>query len=75
MSPAGQGGGELVADLKQAIRDAGVSLNELARRAGVSQGQLSRFVRGERNLSLESASKLMIALGLRVAPATTRRRK
>jgi transcriptional regulator with XRE-family HTH domain len=58
----------LVEQLKQAINDSGKSLNQLGHAAGVSPGQLSRFVRGERNLSLEVAEKICRALRLRLSP-------
>ena len=43
-----------------AIRDSGLTLSELARRTGVHESQLSRFVRGERMLALPSAEKLFV---------------
>lgn len=39
---------------------------ELGRRAGVSQPQLSRFVSGERTLTLPAAAKVCETLGLRL---------
>jgi transcriptional regulator with XRE-family HTH domain len=56
----------LVAVLKRAVENSGVSLSELARRSGVSHSQISRFVRGERLLALDAASKLFDALGLQI---------
>jgi transcriptional regulator with XRE-family HTH domain len=57
---------DLIAILKCAVEESGLSMYELARKSGVSQSQLSRFMRGERALSLESASKLFEPLGLKV---------
>ena len=54
----------LVAQLRQAIRDSGLSLNEIGRRAGVSEGQLSRFLRGDRTLTLPAAAKVCLYFGL-----------
>jgi transcriptional regulator with XRE-family HTH domain len=59
-------GPELVGAIRQAVRKCGLSLNELSRRSGVSQPQLSRFMREERSLTLDSASKLIDCLPLRV---------
>src|SRR5262245_66145994 len=50
----------LVAQLRQAIRDSGLSLHELGRRTGVSQGQLSRFLRGDRTLTLPAAARVCL---------------
>lgn len=57
---------DIVEQLKAAIMDSGLSLNELSRRSGVDQGQLSRFMRGLRHLSLPSAAKACLALRLRL---------
>lgn len=46
------------------VQRRGLSLYELANEAGVTPGQLSRFDRAERSLSLETASKLCEVLGL-----------
>jgi transcriptional regulator with XRE-family HTH domain len=54
----------LVAQLQQAIRDSNLSLNELGRRTGVSQGQLSRFMRGDRTLTLPAAGRVCDYFGL-----------
>lgn len=56
----------LIAELKEAIRDSGLSLNEIARQTGVSDPQLSRFMRGERSLTLGSAAKLFDFFELKV---------
>jgi transcriptional regulator with XRE-family HTH domain len=57
----------VVRQLQDAIRASGLSLQELGRRAGVSQGQLSRFLRGDRTLTLPAAARLCLyfRLGLR----------
>jgi hypothetical protein len=57
----------LVRQLRQAIADSNLSLNELARRAGVSEGQLSRFLRGHRALTLPTAARLCEYFGLELA--------
>jgi ribosome-binding protein aMBF1 (putative translation factor) len=50
--------------VRQAIEASGLSLAELARRSGVSPAQLSRFLRGERSLTLETLDPLAKVLGL-----------
>lgn len=42
----------------------------LAKLSGVSQGQLVRFVQGERTITLASAAKLARVLGLVLKPQT-----
>src|SRR5258708_1200170 len=59
----------LVERLREAIRDSGESLNHLGERAGVGRDRLSRFLRGERGLTLDAAEKLCRALGLRLTRA------
>jgi transcriptional regulator with XRE-family HTH domain len=43
-----------------------LSLNELGRRCGVSAAQLSRFLHGERSLTLPAAEKVCDFLGLKL---------
>lgn len=58
----------MVGILKEAIRGSGQSLNKLAKESGVGSDRLSRFMRGERDLTLTAAEKVCVALGLRLAP-------
>ena len=51
--------------LRQAIQASGRSLNQLQQETGVSRSQLSRFMRGERDISLTVAEKVCDVLGLR----------
>jgi transcriptional regulator with XRE-family HTH domain len=57
----------LVEQLIDAIRDSGQSLNQLSKVSGVDSGRLSRFVRGERNISFEAAARVCRALNLELA--------
>jgi hypothetical protein len=57
----------LVGELQQVIRDSGLTLTEIGKASGVDQGQLSRFVRGERTITLPAAAKLCVFFGLRLA--------
>jgi transcriptional regulator with XRE-family HTH domain len=47
-----------------AVQACGLSLSQLAERAGVSKGGLSLFQRGQATLTLESAEALCAVLGL-----------
>jgi transcriptional regulator with XRE-family HTH domain len=55
--------------LKEAIRQSGKSLYQLAQATGIDSGRLSRFLRGERGLSFEALEKIWAALDLRIAGA------
>jgi hypothetical protein len=57
----------VVEQLRQAIRDSGKGLNALGAECGVDGGRLSRFMRGERDLTLEGAAAVCKALGLYLA--------
>ena len=54
--------------IQQAIREAGVSLNEVARRADVDAGAVSRFMRNDRTMTLPQIEKLCRLLGLELRP-------
>ena len=58
----------VVHQLQNAIRASGLSLNELGRRTGVSEGQLSRFLRGDRTLTLPAAARVCLYFGLELCP-------
>lgn len=49
--------------LRKAIRDSGLSANELAQQTGVNQTLISRFLRGK-DMGIERASKIAVYLGL-----------
>jgi plasmid maintenance system antidote protein VapI len=59
--------GDLVDQVRQAIAGSGLSLNQLAKATGVHQAQLSRFMRGERTLTLTAAARLCTYLGLHLS--------
>ena len=50
----------------QAIEESGKSVRSIALAAGISQPQLSRFVKGERDLLLDAVDKLAKSLGLQL---------
>lgn len=55
--------------LQRAIAASGMSLNQIGKAAGVSQAQLSRFVRGDRTLTLPVADRLCGLFGLALTRA------
>jgi transcriptional regulator with XRE-family HTH domain len=67
--PARMEGSPLIGVLKEAIQESGLSVNELAKQSGVSQPQLSRFMRGDRSLTLPAAEKLVEFFGMRLVKA------
>ena len=58
-------------DLREAIVTSGKSHYRLAQEAGITPGVISRFVSGERDLRLETASKLAELLGIRLTKPRT----
>ncbi|MHC4067695.1 MAG: helix-turn-helix domain-containing protein [Planctomycetota bacterium] len=54
--------------LRRAIADSGLTLTRLAELTGVDEGRLSRFVRGERTLTMPAADALCEVLGLQLVP-------
>src|SRR5262245_23030662 len=61
--------GKITEQLKQAIRETELPVMEIARQAGISQGQLSRFMRDHRTLTLPVVEKLCALLGLELRRA------
>jgi len=56
----------LTKQLREAIQNSGKSLNQLARECGVGPDRLSRFLRGERDLTVDAADRICRALRLRL---------
>jgi transcriptional regulator with XRE-family HTH domain len=50
--------------LRASIRKSGLLQEQIAEATGVSQGVLSRFIRGERSINLTTAEKLAEYFGL-----------
>lgn len=59
---------ELVDALKRAIIDSGLTHYRIAKDAGVTPDVIDRFVRGERDLRLETAGKIAAVLGMTLKP-------
>jgi transcriptional regulator with XRE-family HTH domain len=57
--------------LRQAIRDSGKPLNQLGSECGIDRGRLSRFMRGERDLTGAAIGRLAEALGLKLVAGET----
>lgn len=55
--------------LREAILGSGMSCYEIAKRAGVTNSQLSLFINNQRSLTLTSAAKIARVLGLELQPA------
>jgi len=68
-------GAGLTEQLRHAIRQSGLSLNEIARTSGVGADRLSRFMRGQRDLTLRAADKLFSVFHLRVVSEEAERGK
>jgi hypothetical protein len=65
---------DVVDQLRDAIRGSGRSLTQLGKESGVPVPSLSRFMKGERTLTLPAVSKLCTTLGLELTKAKPRRR-
>lgn len=59
--------------VREAIAASGLSLREIARRSAVSHGQLGRFLRRERTLTLEALDRLAPVLKLKVSSRARKR--
>lgn len=66
--PAPVAGPSISDQLRREIRDCGLSGYALAELADVARPMISRFVAGDRSLSLETVDKLARALRLQLAP-------
>lgn len=57
---------KLLDDIRKAIKASGQSCYRIAKETGVATSQLSRFLNGERGLSVESLTVLCDYLGLEI---------
>src|SRR5262249_4603653 len=67
--------GLLNQQLRAAIAGSGLSLNQLGKKCQVAASQLSRFVRGQRDLTTTAAGRVCEALGLKLAPGKAKKGK
>jgi len=56
----------LIGQIRRAARECGLPQNALARAAGIDKAALSRFVHGERGLTMENLNALADVLNLRI---------
>ena len=61
--------------LRRIVADSGKTLGQITRDTGIDKSALSRFVNGERGVSMEAMDKLGEYLGLRIVKATKSRAK
>ena len=59
---------DLETQLREAIEASKLNQPQLAELSKVNQGQISRFLSGDRNLTLKSAAKIANALNLELRP-------
>jgi transcriptional regulator with XRE-family HTH domain len=52
--------------LQEAIRGTGLTQREVSRVTGIDEGLISRFVRGQREMSFKTIDQLLDALGLEI---------
>ena len=55
--------------LRRAIEESPITQYALAKISGIDKGILSRFIRGERTITLATAARLVEALDLELRPA------
>jgi plasmid maintenance system antidote protein VapI len=53
-------------ELRRAVQDSGLTLYRIAKGSGIAYQVLHRFANGERDLTLETASKLADYFGMRL---------
>ena len=62
-------------ELRQAIERSGVSRYSIWQQTGIDQGSLSKFMDGERGLSIESIDTIAELLGLHICTADAKSRR
>jgi plasmid maintenance system antidote protein VapI len=65
---------DIEVQLREAILGSGISCYEIAKRAGVTNSQLSLFINHQRSLTLTSAAKIARVLGLELRPVQNGRK-
>lgn len=66
---------KLTDQLRRAVADSGRTLGEFSRDTGIDKSALSRFVNGERGLSMESLDTIGEYLGLRIVAGKPKTKK
>jgi len=60
-------------ELREAVEGSGLSRYSIWQQTGIDQGTLSKFMAGDRGLSIESIDKLADLLGLHICTADAKR--
>lgn len=63
----------ITAELLRVLEESGMSRYEIAQRTGVEQSALSRFLTGERTMTLATADRLCAGLGIHPRLSRARR--
>lgn len=63
---------DIAEQLRDALSQSGRTAYAVGKSAGVDAGQISRFISGERDLTLTTAAKLAAVLGLELRPVAQR---
>ncbi len=63
------------ASIRRAIRSSGITRYAIAKATGIGQSTLSRFVRGQGGLSLDTLDKLADLLGLEIVTRRSTRKR
>jgi plasmid maintenance system antidote protein VapI len=66
---------DLTEQLRQAIADSGLTGYRIAADAGVDRGLMTRFINGDRGITLAVASRIAAYLGLSLQPIKQRKGK
>lgn len=61
--------------LRQAVRNSGKTSYQLNEETGVNHGVILRFLKGERDIRMETAEKLAAAVGLTVKVPAAKKKK
>ena len=67
--------GDLADDVRTAIRESGLSRYEIAKKTGVSQSVLSRFMSGETGMTLATLERIAPLLGLEIVIRKRRKKE
>jgi transcriptional regulator with XRE-family HTH domain len=65
---------KLIDQIRRAASECGMGQNALARAAGIDKGRMSRFISGERGLSMEALDALADVLNLRIVAGKPKRK-
>ena len=62
--------------VRRAIRNCGLTQYEIAKRTGMTQGALSRFMAGDRDMTLRTLDRIAVTIGVKLTvgrPQTRRK--